>query len=155
MNTRTPNWCLRTAWCGGKAPTQELDAHWTCLNQDGFMLREISQGEKGKHCVVIYLWNVKERKEGWRKGRKGQIHRNREYKSSCRRWKWKSLSGVGSLSLLQEIFPTQGLNPGLLHCRLIPYQLSHKGSPARDVGRVNRDQLAKWCQLSAVRQMWI
>ena len=25
--------------------------------------------------------------------------------------------------------PTQGLNPGLLHCRQILYQLSHKGSP--------------------------
>ena len=37
--------------------------------------------------------------------------------------------GVGSLSLLQEIFPTQGLNPGLPHCRWILYQLSHKGSP--------------------------
>ena len=58
--------------------------------------------------------------------------------------KWKSLSrvrlysswnspgqntGVGSLSLLQGIFPTQGLNPRLLHCRQILYQLSHKGSP--------------------------
>ena len=30
---------------------------------------------------------------------------------------------------LQRIFPTQGLNPGLLHCRQILYQLSHKGSP--------------------------
>ena len=36
---------------------------------------------------------------------------------------------VGSLSLLQGIFPTQGLNPGLLHCMRILYQLSHKGSP--------------------------
>ena len=36
---------------------------------------------------------------------------------------------MGSLSLLQGIFPTQGLNPGLLHCRQILYQLSHKGSP--------------------------
>ena len=36
---------------------------------------------------------------------------------------------VGSLSLLQGIFPTQGLNPGLPHCRQILYQLSHKGSP--------------------------
>ena len=35
-------------------------------------------------------------------------------------------SGVGSCSLLQGIFPTQGLNPGLLHCRLILYQLSHR-----------------------------
>ena len=38
-------------------------------------------------------------------------------------------TGVGSLSLLQGIFPTQGLNPGLPHCRWILYQLSHKGSP--------------------------
>ena len=38
-------------------------------------------------------------------------------------------TGVGSLSLLQGIFPTQGLHPGLPHCRRILYQLSHKGSP--------------------------
>ena len=38
-------------------------------------------------------------------------------------------TGVGSHSLLQEIFPTQGLNPGLPHCRQTLYQLSHKGSP--------------------------
>ena len=38
-------------------------------------------------------------------------------------------TGVGSLSLLQGIFPTQGWNPGLLHCRRILYQLSHQGSP--------------------------
>ena len=38
-------------------------------------------------------------------------------------------TGVGSLSLLQGIFPTQELNPGLSHCRQILYQLSHKGSP--------------------------
>ena len=38
-------------------------------------------------------------------------------------------TGVGSLSLLQGIFPTQGSNPGLPHCGWILYQLSHKGSP--------------------------
>ena len=37
-------------------------------------------------------------------------------------------TGVGSLSLLQGLFPTQGSNPGLLHCSQILYQLSHKGS---------------------------
>ena len=45
---------------------------------------------------------------------------------------WNSLvqnTGVGSLSLIQEIFPTQGSNPGLLHCRQILSQLSHKRSP--------------------------
>ena len=35
----------------------------------------------------------------------------------------------GSLSLLQGIFPTQGLNPHLPHCRWILDQLCHKGSP--------------------------
>ena len=38
-------------------------------------------------------------------------------------------TGVGSLSLLQGIFPTQGWNPGLPHCRRILYQLSHKWRP--------------------------
>ena len=38
-------------------------------------------------------------------------------------------TGVGSLSLLQEIFLTQESNWGLLHCRQILYQLIHQGSP--------------------------
>ena len=45
---------------------------------------------------------------------------------------WKSPgqnTGVGSCSLLQGIFPTQRLNPGLPHCRQILYQLTHQGSP--------------------------
>ena len=45
---------------------------------------------------------------------------------------WNSLdenTGVGSLSLLQGIFPTQGSNPGVPHYRWILYQLSHQGSP--------------------------
>ena len=45
---------------------------------------------------------------------------------------WNSLdqnTGVGSLSLLQGIFPTQRSNPGLPHCRWILYHLSHQGSP--------------------------
>ena len=46
-------------------------------------------------------------------------------------WNFPSQNtGVGSLSLLEGIFPTQGLNSGLLHCRQILYQLSHKGSPS-------------------------
>ena len=38
-------------------------------------------------------------------------------------------TGVGSLYLLQGIFPTQESNQGLLHCRRILYQLSYQGSP--------------------------
>ena len=37
-------------------------------------------------------------------------------------------TGVGCQALLQEIFPTQGSNPGLLHCRWILYHLSHQGN---------------------------
>ena len=47
-------------------------------------------------------------------------------------WTWNFLgqnTGVGSLSLLQGVFPTQGSNPSLPHCRQILYQLSQKGSP--------------------------
>ena len=60
---------------------------------------------------------------------------------------WNSLgrnTGVGSLSLLQGIFPTQGSNPGLLHCRQILHQLSHKGSSA-----LNADSLQSWWKPAA------
>ena len=46
---------------------------------------------------------------------------------------WNSLgqiTGMHSISLLQGIFPTQGSNSGLLHCKRILYQLSYQGSPA-------------------------
>ena len=66
-----------------------------------------------------------------------QWSESRSVMSDCLRphglWSpWDSpgqITGVGSLSVLQGIFPTQGLNSGLLHCRWILYQLSHKGSP--------------------------
>ena len=38
-------------------------------------------------------------------------------------------TGVGCHALLKGIFPIQGSNPGLLHCRQILYHLSHQGSP--------------------------
>ena len=38
-------------------------------------------------------------------------------------------TGVGCPAILQEIFSTQELNPGLPHCRHILYQLSYQGSP--------------------------
>ena len=39
------------------------------------------------------------------------------------------ITRVGCHFLLQGIFPTQGSNPGLWHCRQILYWLSHEGSP--------------------------
>ena len=37
--------------------------------------------------------------------------------------------------------PTQGLNSGLLHCRQIPYHLSHRGSPQREAEYDGENQL--------------
>ena len=47
-------------------------------------------------------------------------------------------TGVGSLSLLQGIFPTQESNQGLLHCRQILYQLSYQGSPYKSIKQPNK-----------------
>ena len=49
-------------------------------------------------------------------------------------------TGVGSPSLLQGIFPTQGSNPGLPHCRQILYQLSHRELDYKEVWT-----LKNWC----------
>ena len=49
-------------------------------------------------------------------------------------------TGVGSLSLLQRIFPTQELNQGFMHCRRILYKLSYQGSPIL-IGRYCRQKI--------------
>ena len=49
-------------------------------------------------------------------------------------------TGVGSLSLLQGIFPTQKSNWGLLHCRWILCQLSYQGSPTEYLNSFSRNQ---------------
>ena len=51
-------------------------------------------------------------------------------------WPWNSPgknTGVDCHALLHVIFPTQGLNLGLLHCRWILYPLSHLGSPISSI----------------------
>ena len=62
-------------------------------------------------------------------------------------------TGVGSLSILQWIFPTQGLNPGLSHCRQILYQLSHKGSP-RILEWVSSREYPPFCSRSSQPGNW-
>ena len=49
--------------------------------------------------------------------------------------------GVGCHFLLQGIFPTQGPNLGLLHCRQILYQLCYEGSPPVDPGSLKTNVL--------------
>ena len=54
-------------------------------------------------------------------------------------------TGVSCHFLLQGIFPTQGLNPGLLHCRQILYWLSYTGSPGL-FKLVIKISMAHWSQ---------
>ena len=47
-------------------------------------------------------------------------------------------TGVGCHALLQGIFPTQGSNPGVPHCRWILYHLSRQGSPLGHKKKINK-----------------
>ena len=103
--------------------------------------------KKSKMSVWGGLTNSCAKKRSEKKGEKERYkHLNAEFQRIARKllsriqlfvtpWaiqSWNSPcqnTGVGSLSLLQQIFTTQGWNPGLLHCRWILYQLSHKGNP--------------------------
>ena len=88
------------------------------------------------------------------------------------KWKWKLLSlldslwphglyspwnspgqntGVGDLSLLRGILPTQGLNPGLPHCGYILYQLNCQGSPASKTSRKSDINLRFWKNLNYLK----
>ena len=61
-------------------------------------------------------------------------------------------TGMGRLSLLQGIFPTQELNWGLLHYRCVLYQLSYQGSPAFFIATVT---LRLWfSKISAKLERW-
>ena len=73
--------------------------------------------------------------------------------SAIREYPWNSPgqnTGVDCHGLLQGIFPTQGLNPGLPHGRQILYQLSYKGSPnlPHTIGnsRLRISRLQPWCK---------
>ena len=68
-------------------------------------------------------------------------------------------TGVGSLSLLQGIFPTQEANWGLLHCRQIFYQLSYEGrpsdkEPACQCKRCKRVGFDPWVRKIPWRRAW-
>ena len=68
---------------------------------------------------------------------------------------WDSPSentGVGCHFLLQGIFPTQGLNLGLLHCRQMLCHLSHQGSPpSAEVAGSNCSSIHVSCAWCACR----
>ena len=67
-------------------------------------------------------------------------------------------TGVGCLSLLQQIFLTQELTWGLLHCRRILYQLSYEGipyiiMPILLMGKLSH-KLANWLAQGHMAKKW-
>ena len=123
--------------------------HYTFLNPSETIPSEkcAQQIDKMHQKLQRLQWPLINRKDS------SLFHNNADQSShnQCFKMKWKSLSHVqlfvtprtiqsmnfsrpenwnDSLSLLQGIFSTQRLNPGLLHkCRRFLYQLSHRGSP--------------------------
>ena len=61
-------------------------------------------------------------------------------------------TGMGCHALLQGIFPTQGSNPGLLHCKQILYRLSHQGSPSSQIGIIIYTKTQSLSHLSGGKQ---
>ena len=79
--------------------------------------------------TLSYMWNLRYRYENESVSHSVRSDSLQPHGLQC---PWNSPgqnTGMGSHSLLQWIFPTQGSNPGLLHYRWILYQLSHQGSP--------------------------
>ena len=71
-------------------------------------------------------------------------------------------AGVGSLSLLQRIFPSPESNWGFLHCRRILYQLSYQGicftrlpfsKPCSEMNSLQEQSIIKWKNFSKSFQM--
>ena len=83
------------------------------------------------HCKQVLYWLSYEKKE--RKWSRSVVSDSATpWTVACTRilhpWDFLGKStGVGCHFLLQGIFPTQGSNPGLPHCRQTLYHLSHKG----------------------------
>ena len=120
--------------------------HWLRLCGSNAGSMAFNPGQRIRELKILHApWCGKTNKQTTNK-------QTKQNKIEVKAW-WKSLSrvqffatpwtipwnspgqntGVGSLSLLQGIFPTQGSNPGLPHCREILYQLSHNGSPKSTV----------------------
>ena len=87
------------------------ERHQTALGIDGWGFYLVKE-EKSLSCVWLFatLWTI---------AHQAPLSMEHSHQNT----------GVGCHSLLQGIFRTQGLNPGLPHCSQILHCLSHQGSP--------------------------
>ena len=97
-----------------------------CSHGRGRLVSTSEEPNMSQNCqaILLFLWSIL-------KVKVAQSCPTLRDPMDCIYSPWNSPgqnTGVGSLSLLQGIFPNQGSNPGLPHCKQILYQLSHKGS---------------------------
>ena len=134
-----------------QAKERGLGRNQTCLEERAFLAWKDPLEEGIATHSSILAWRIQ-----WTEGPGGlqsigsqRVGHDWSSLACMHMWKWESLShvhlcdpmdcgpwnppgqnpGVGNLSLVPGIFPTQGSNPGLAHCKWILYQLSHRGSP--------------------------
>ena len=115
-------------------------------------------------CEGCQLCSIRN-KSPWESDTAHKHHAQSQYQQS--EVKWKSLShvwlfltpwigqdsGVGSLFLLQGIFPMQGLNPALPQCRQILYHLCHQYQQRLPlIDRTEREQMDQGCAHTMYRQ---
>ena len=100
--------------------------NWQRTWVDMFPRKKYKKGQQVHEKNAQYYQSLK-----WSRSVVSDFLRPHELQSPrlLRRWDFPGKStGVGCHFLLQGIFPTRGLNPGLLHCRQTLYPLSHEGS---------------------------
>ena len=115
----TRSWGVPLSQHGGVSA--KLEALWTLCFGD-FLQPSSRRGVCVSHSVMSHSW---------------RLHGLQSARLLC---PWNSPgnnTGVGCLSFLQEIFLTQGLNPGLLHCRQSLYHMSYQGSPRSEWSLLN------------------
>ena len=116
--------------CG--CPPFMLQKNESKLQKVAWFYVEVNSGEEN---FLPFAWQSMNYAD-WEQGKGCEVwkslHRVRLFATLWIYSPWNSpgqKTGVGSPSLLQGIFPTQGSSPGLLHYKWILYQLNHRGSP--------------------------
>ena len=108
------------------------------MSKEALRIAERGKDAKGKgekercnHLSVEFQRIARRDKKAFRSDQCKEIEENNRL-GKTRPWDFPGKNaGVGCHSLLQEIFPTQGSNLGLQHCRQTLYRLSHQGSPSK------------------------
>ena len=121
----------------GRGEQNEAEQRLTAFCQENMLLIENTLFQQYKR--QLYTWTSSD----------GQYQHQIEFILCSQRWDFPGKNtGVGCHFLLQEIFLTQGLNPGLLHCRQMLYHLSCQESPKmKKLYVVSKNKIGSWLWL--------